>query len=64
LFPQLLSRGSVDVPTLLAEVTQSWEAATVVEVAHIAAMLVAETSAWEASTMQDSATLRVMDAED
>jgi hypothetical protein len=54
----------VDVPTLLAEVTQSWEAATVVEVAHIAAMLAAETSAWEASTMQDSATLCVMDAED
>jgi hypothetical protein len=53
LFLQLLSRGSTDVPALLAEVTQAWEATATVE-----------TSTWEAATVWDSATLRVKDVED
>jgi hypothetical protein len=64
LFLQLFSRGNMDVPELLAEVTQAREATIVAEAARIVAMLVVETSAREASAAWDSATLHVRDAVD
>jgi hypothetical protein len=62
LFPQLLSRGSVDVPVLLAEVTQAQEAVAVVEATHVMTMLAAKTSAQEPTVVWDSTALRVRDA--
>jgi hypothetical protein len=64
LFPQLLYRGSADVPALLVEVTQAREAAAATEAAHDMAMLVVETSVQEAATAWDCATLCIKDAED
>jgi hypothetical protein len=58
LFLQLLSRGSADVPTLLAEVTREWEAAAA------AVVLAAKTLDQEAAAARDNATLCVKDAED
>jgi hypothetical protein len=52
------------VPMLLVEVTQAWEAATTAEATRIMTMLAAETSVQEATAAQDSAALRVKDAED
>jgi hypothetical protein len=64
LFPWLISRGSVDVLVLLADVTRAREAATAVDAAHAVAMLAAETSAQEAVAAWDNATFHVGDAED
>jgi hypothetical protein len=64
LFLQLLSRGSVDVPALLAEVTQMWEIAAFAEASRAAAMLTAETSGQEGIAVRDSTTLHVKDVED
>jgi hypothetical protein len=44
-----LVRGSLDVPTLLAEVTRAREAATAVEASHIAAVLAKEAFTQEAT---------------
>jgi hypothetical protein len=54
LFPQLSSRGSVDVPVLLAEVTQAWGTATAAEATRAVAMLTAGTSAQEVVAARDS----------
>jgi hypothetical protein len=43
--------GSADVPALLAEVTQSWEAATALEATHVMVVHATETSAQEATTV-------------
>jgi hypothetical protein len=61
---QLLSRGSVDVPTLLAEVTWDWEAITAARATRVVAVVSVETSAQEAATVWDSAALHVKDVED
>jgi hypothetical protein len=45
LFPQLLSQGSVNVPVLLVEVTQAWEATTTTVATRDTAVLVPETAA-------------------
>jgi hypothetical protein len=63
-FLLFLSRGSADAPVLLAEVTRVWDTTTTAKAARATAMLVGETSAQEAVAVQDSATLRVQDAED
>jgi hypothetical protein len=64
LFLQLLSRGSADVPTLLAEVTREWEAAAAAEATRTAVVLAAKTLDQEAAAARDNATLCVKDAED
>jgi hypothetical protein len=64
LFPQLLSRGGVDVPALLVKVTRAWETAVAIEAACAMAMLTTEDSALEAVAAQDSTALYVKDAED
>jgi hypothetical protein len=58
LFLQHLSQGSVDVPTMQAEVTRVGEATRVV------AVLAAETSAKDAAMTRDSTVAWVKDAED
>jgi hypothetical protein len=64
LFLQHLSWGSTDVPALWAEVTLAWEAATAVETACFAVVLVVETSAQKAAMTHDSVVAQVKDAED
>jgi hypothetical protein len=64
LFPRLLSRGSVDVPALLAEVTQVWEIAIAAEATRATVILATEASAQETVVAWDSTNLRVKDAED
>jgi hypothetical protein len=54
----------VDVPALLVEVTQTWEAAAAVEAARVMVVLVVETSAQEAAMVWDSIALCVKDVED
>jgi hypothetical protein len=49
---------------LLAEMTQARDTAAAAEAAHVMAVLAVETSAREAAATQDSAALRVKDAED
>jgi hypothetical protein len=61
---QLLSRGSVDVPTLLAEVTWAREVAAVAETACFMVVLSVETSTHEVAVAWDNAALCVKDAED
>jgi hypothetical protein len=57
MFMQLFFWGSADVPALLAEVTQAYEAAAAAESACVMTMLAAETSAREAAAAWESATL-------
>jgi hypothetical protein len=45
LFPQLLSQGGLDVPTLLADMARAREAAAAAKAIHAVAMLAVETSA-------------------
>jgi hypothetical protein len=63
-FLQFLSRGSADVPALLVEVSREREAATTMEVAHVAMVLATKTFAQEAAAAHDSTTIRVKDAKD
>jgi hypothetical protein len=60
---QHLSRGSVNVPMMRAEETRAQEVNTVVEAAHVKAVLAAETFAQEAATARDHVTTLVKDAE-
>jgi hypothetical protein len=63
-FLQLLSQGSRDVPTLLAEVTLVQEATTATEVTRVMAVHGAKTSTQEVVAAWDSGTLRVKDVDD
>jgi hypothetical protein len=54
----------MDVPTLRVEVTRVREAASAVEVAHVAVVLAVETSAQEAAITWDSTAAQVKDAGD
>jgi hypothetical protein len=61
---QHLSRGSVNVPELQAEVTSAREVATAAEAIYVTAVLVAKTSGQEATAARDSATILVKGVED
>jgi hypothetical protein len=56
--------GSTGVPVLQVEVTQEWEVAVAAEATHITAVHDADTSAWEVVVAQNSAMIRIKDAED
>jgi hypothetical protein len=61
---QHLSRVSVNVPELQAEVTQALEATATAEAVHVMAVLATNTSAQEATAAWDSTAILVKDAED
>jgi hypothetical protein len=61
---QHLSRDSVNVLTLPAQVKWAWEIATAAEATRVMVVLAAETSAQEAIVAQDNVVILVQDAED